>query len=255
MLKSSSRGSKCLPFFRFVVSWVDLYYGGDDDVLQDCELQNWITDINTHGLTQSSGLCVCLVWSVSSRYLSANCRKLCFVLLFRFPSDIPHPSRSVAVCHHDGVFLFSPTCCCQLLPGTPVSAPQNLQHRLTLHSYPSTTSLQPTAGLQSLGPKLPPSHDAAATAGQRRGDRGRNHVLPARHELDLPCSDPDYSSVAARTRLCETSYIIANKTELTTRRKPLTAPPATVKVCLFPCRFPCATTGKWYFDRVPTGGW
>lgn len=43
------------------MGWVKLYYGGDDDVLQDCELQNWITDINTHGLAQGSGLYVC-VW-------------------------------------------------------------------------------------------------------------------------------------------------------------------------------------------------
>lgn len=50
-----------LPHSRFVEGWVKLYYGGDDDILQDCELQNWITDINTHGLAQGSGLYVC-VW-------------------------------------------------------------------------------------------------------------------------------------------------------------------------------------------------
>uniref|UniRef100_A0A671UZK7 Zgc:152891 n=1 Tax=Sparus aurata TaxID=8175 RepID=A0A671UZK7_SPAAU len=40
---------------RFVVSWVDLYYRGDDDVQLDSELQHWITDINTHGFTHDSG--------------------------------------------------------------------------------------------------------------------------------------------------------------------------------------------------------
>ncbi|XP_070773472.1 polyunsaturated fatty acid lipoxygenase ALOX15B [Enoplosus armatus] len=40
---------------RFVGSWVDLYYSGDDEVQQDSELQHWITDINTHGFSHNSG--------------------------------------------------------------------------------------------------------------------------------------------------------------------------------------------------------
>ncbi|XP_070839453.1 polyunsaturated fatty acid lipoxygenase ALOX15B [Chaetodon trifascialis] len=40
---------------RFVVSWVDVYYSGDDDVHQDSELHHWIADINTHGFTHDSG--------------------------------------------------------------------------------------------------------------------------------------------------------------------------------------------------------
>ncbi|XP_053188070.1 polyunsaturated fatty acid lipoxygenase ALOX15B [Scomber japonicus] len=40
---------------RFVGSWVDLYYSGDNDVQQDSELQHWITEINTHGFTHNSG--------------------------------------------------------------------------------------------------------------------------------------------------------------------------------------------------------
>ncbi|XP_040906769.1 polyunsaturated fatty acid lipoxygenase ALOX15B [Toxotes jaculatrix] len=40
---------------RFVVSWVELYYGADTDVQQDSELQHWINDINTHGFTHNSG--------------------------------------------------------------------------------------------------------------------------------------------------------------------------------------------------------
>lgn len=41
------------------------------------------------------------------------------VLLSRFPSVFPDQSRSVAVCHHDGILLLSSTRCCQLLPGRP----------------------------------------------------------------------------------------------------------------------------------------
>ena len=45
---------------RFVVSWVDLYYRGDEDVQHDSELQHWIDDINTHGFTHDSGVCLCV---------------------------------------------------------------------------------------------------------------------------------------------------------------------------------------------------
>lgn len=112
-----------------------------------------------------------------------------------------------------------------------------------------------SAGLQSLDAKLPPSHDAAATAGQRLGDRGRHHVLPARRELDLPCSGVAHSSVTACTRLCEASSIHAEETEQTRSLKLLIILPPRVKVCLSPCRFLCATTGRWYSDRAPTAGW
>lgn len=43
--------------------WVHLYYGGDNDVMQDLELQNWITDINAHAFMHNSGVLVC-VWAV-----------------------------------------------------------------------------------------------------------------------------------------------------------------------------------------------
>ncbi|KAM3601904.1 uncharacterized protein V6R79_020922 [Siganus canaliculatus] len=40
---------------RFVVSWVDLYYGGDSEVQQDSELQLWVADIHEHGFIHGSG--------------------------------------------------------------------------------------------------------------------------------------------------------------------------------------------------------
>lgn len=54
---------KCLPHPSFVQGWVHLYYGGDDDVMRDSELQNWITDINAHAFMHDSGVLVC-VWAV-----------------------------------------------------------------------------------------------------------------------------------------------------------------------------------------------
>ncbi|KAK2827965.1 hypothetical protein Q5P01_018999 [Channa striata] len=40
---------------RFVASWVGLYYSGDAEVERDSELQHWLSDLNTHGFTLSSG--------------------------------------------------------------------------------------------------------------------------------------------------------------------------------------------------------
>lgn len=39
---------------RFVTSWVDLYYHGDDAVQRDPELHGWLTDINTHGFSNGA---------------------------------------------------------------------------------------------------------------------------------------------------------------------------------------------------------
>ncbi|XP_013856077.1 hydroperoxide isomerase ALOXE3 [Austrofundulus limnaeus] len=40
---------------RFVTSWVDLYYKGDENIQNDSELQNWVNDITTHSFPKSSG--------------------------------------------------------------------------------------------------------------------------------------------------------------------------------------------------------
>ncbi|XP_017260091.2 hydroperoxide isomerase ALOXE3, partial [Kryptolebias marmoratus] len=40
---------------RFVSSWVDLFYKRDEDVQNDPELQNWVSDIDTHSFPEDSG--------------------------------------------------------------------------------------------------------------------------------------------------------------------------------------------------------
>ncbi|KAJ0061499.1 hypothetical protein NL108_005471, partial [Boleophthalmus pectinirostris] len=40
---------------RFVISWLDLCYRGDEDVVQDSELQSWIREIYEHGFPPESG--------------------------------------------------------------------------------------------------------------------------------------------------------------------------------------------------------
>lgn len=45
---------------RFVFSWVDLYYSGDNEVEQDSELQQWLSELNTHGFIHNSSVFVCL---------------------------------------------------------------------------------------------------------------------------------------------------------------------------------------------------
>uniref|UniRef100_A0A8C2XDV6 Uncharacterized protein n=1 Tax=Cyclopterus lumpus TaxID=8103 RepID=A0A8C2XDV6_CYCLU len=78
---------------RFVVSWVDLYYRGDDEVLQDSELQLWISDINAHSFNHSSGFpptlrtkaevstfVTMVIFSCSALHASLNFSQLDFAL-------------------------------------------------------------------------------------------------------------------------------------------------------------------------------
>lgn len=39
---------------RFVTSWVELYYHGDNAVQRDPELHGWLTDINAHGFSNGA---------------------------------------------------------------------------------------------------------------------------------------------------------------------------------------------------------
>uniref|UniRef100_A0A3Q2SVX3 Zgc:152891 n=1 Tax=Fundulus heteroclitus TaxID=8078 RepID=A0A3Q2SVX3_FUNHE len=78
---------------RFVLGWVHLFYRGDEDVQNDSELQNWITDINTHGFTQNSGFpqrfqtkaevsqCLTMfIYSCSALHAAVNFSQLDFAL-------------------------------------------------------------------------------------------------------------------------------------------------------------------------------
>lgn len=88
-----------------------MYYTGDNDVQQDSELQQWITDINTHRFSHNSGVClVCLFHMLPKRW-SID------LFSFRFPSVFPDQSRGVTVCHHDHLLLFGFTRRGQIFPG------------------------------------------------------------------------------------------------------------------------------------------
>nr|XP_015798083.2 hydroperoxide isomerase ALOXE3 [Nothobranchius furzeri] len=79
--------------YRFVCSWVELYYRTDKHVQNDCELQNWICDINTHGFSGDSGFpssfhtkaevskfVTMLIYSCSALHAAVNFSQLDFAL-------------------------------------------------------------------------------------------------------------------------------------------------------------------------------
>ncbi|XP_007540983.2 arachidonate 15-lipoxygenase B [Poecilia formosa] len=79
--------------YRFVLGWVQLYYREDKDVQNDSELQNWITDINTHGFSQNAGFPPCfqteaevskfvtmVIYSCSALHAAVNFSQLDFAL-------------------------------------------------------------------------------------------------------------------------------------------------------------------------------
>uniref|UniRef100_A0A3Q0S5U3 Zgc:152891 n=1 Tax=Amphilophus citrinellus TaxID=61819 RepID=A0A3Q0S5U3_AMPCI len=75
--------------YRFVTSWVDLYYRGDDAVQHDSELHHWLTDLNTHGFTNGFPQCfhtraevskfvTMLIYSCSALHAAVNFSQLDF---------------------------------------------------------------------------------------------------------------------------------------------------------------------------------
>ncbi|XP_029303447.1 hydroperoxide isomerase ALOXE3 isoform X2 [Cottoperca gobio] len=99
---------------RFVVSWVDLYYSADEEVLQDSELQLWIRDINTHGFNLSSGFPASLrtkaevskfvtmiIFSCSALHAAVNFSQVDFALwLPNCPTSMFRPPPKVPLCHY-----------------------------------------------------------------------------------------------------------------------------------------------------------
>ncbi|XP_043997692.1 polyunsaturated fatty acid lipoxygenase ALOX8 [Gambusia affinis] len=103
--------------YRFVLGWVQLYYGGDKDVQNDSELQNWIADINTHGFSQNAGFPPCfqteaevskfvtmVIFSCSALHAAVNFSQLDFALwLPNCPAAMmrPPPQAKGAVTEQD----------------------------------------------------------------------------------------------------------------------------------------------------------
>ncbi|XP_069001797.1 hydroperoxide isomerase ALOXE3 [Embiotoca jacksoni] len=94
----------------FVLSWLDVYYSGDEDVQQDSELQSWISDINTHGFTPHSGgfptvfytkaelskFVTMVVFSCSALHAAVNFSQLDFALWMpNCPASMARPPPQV----------------------------------------------------------------------------------------------------------------------------------------------------------------
>nr|XP_024655757.1 hydroperoxide isomerase ALOXE3 [Maylandia zebra] len=74
---------------RFVTSWVELYYHGDDAVQRDPELHGWLTDINAHGFSNGfpqrfhtraevAKFVTALIYSCSALHAAVNFSQLDF---------------------------------------------------------------------------------------------------------------------------------------------------------------------------------
>ncbi|KAM6907271.1 polyunsaturated fatty acid lipoxygenase ALOX15B [Xenentodon cancila] len=117
---------------RFVVGWVDLYYCEDDHVQNDSELQHWITELNTHGFTHSSGFpqrfhtkaemskfVTMIIYSCSALHAAVNFSQLDFALWMpNYPPSMMRPPPQVkgAVTEDDIVsFLPDVNCTCRFL--------------------------------------------------------------------------------------------------------------------------------------------
>ncbi|KAM9332764.1 polyunsaturated fatty acid lipoxygenase ALOX15B [Pholidichthys leucotaenia] len=108
---------------KFVAGWLDLYYGRDDDIQRDSELQNWITEINTHGFTHDSGfpqmfhtkaevskLVTMFIFSCSALHAALNFSQLDFALWIpNCPTAMMRPPPQVkAGITEDDILSFLP---------------------------------------------------------------------------------------------------------------------------------------------------
>ncbi|XP_072231344.1 hydroperoxide isomerase ALOXE3 [Leuresthes tenuis] len=108
---------------RFVARWVDLYYSGDDEVQNDSELQNWITDINTHSFSQNSGFpqsfhakaevskfVTMFIYSCSALHAAVNFSQLDFALWMpNCPASMSRPPPQVkGAVTEDDILSFLP---------------------------------------------------------------------------------------------------------------------------------------------------
>ncbi|XP_037544112.1 polyunsaturated fatty acid lipoxygenase ALOX15B [Nematolebias whitei] len=94
---------------RFVSSWLDLFYNGDTDVQTDTELQNWVSDITTHGFPENSGFPLCFhtkaevskfvtmfIYSCSALHAAVNFSQLDFALWMpNCPASMMRPPPQV----------------------------------------------------------------------------------------------------------------------------------------------------------------
>ncbi|XP_024117012.1 polyunsaturated fatty acid lipoxygenase ALOX15B [Oryzias melastigma] len=109
--------------YRFVVSWVDVYYSKDDDVQNDLELHQWITEINTHGYSQHSGFpqsfcskaelskfVTMIIFSCSALHAAVNFSQLDFALWVpNCPTSMVRPPPQVkGVITEDDILGFLP---------------------------------------------------------------------------------------------------------------------------------------------------
>ncbi|TRY76011.1 hypothetical protein DNTS_010909 [Danionella cerebrum] len=110
---------------RFVAGWICLYYNKDEDVQQDCELQNWIGEIFTEGflgltetgLPQSlqstdemSKFVTMIIFSSSALHSAVNFSQLDFNLCIpNTPPSMAHPpSQSKGSLSEKDLFSFLP---------------------------------------------------------------------------------------------------------------------------------------------------
>ncbi|XP_026213280.1 hydroperoxide isomerase ALOXE3 isoform X2 [Anabas testudineus] len=108
---------------RFVVSWVDLYYSGDHEVQQDSELQQWLSELNTHGFIHNSSFpqvflskaevskfITMIIYSCSALHAAVNFSQLDFALWMpNCPSSMMRsPPKAKGTVTEDDITSFLP---------------------------------------------------------------------------------------------------------------------------------------------------